>query len=210
MRPKGEWELKMTITHADASSTVHGYNRAIVLGMAGVTLLVAWVALYLEYIFIPRRDFLGIAILLFLSYYAVLCFRALLSKACIVLDETGISAKALGMRTKSIRWGNVKKIRKLSLTLGHGYVSSFRIYEARKHNIICNFFLNVCGDIVFNQDIRGLRDLLDQVNFYAREHNIPLVVSDSQSKAARLAPLRGVEYWRGLRTKVPETTVEEF
>jgi len=198
------------ITHADESSIVYRYNRAIILGMAGVTLLVAWVALYLEYFFIAHRDFFGIAIPLFLSYYAVLCFRALLSKASIILDEAGISARAPGMKTKSIRWANVKRIRQLRLTLGHGYVSSFRVYEARKQSVICNFFLNVCGDIVFNQDIRGLRDLLDQVNLYARKHNIPLVVSDSQSNSARPTPLKGAGYWKELRTPVPEATVEEF
>jgi hypothetical protein len=75
---------------------------------------------------------------------------------------------------------------------------------------MCGFLLNVCGDIVFSQDIHGLRDLLDQINYYSHLRAVPLVVSDSQTKAAALATLHGAEYRRQMRAPVQEVAVEEF
>jgi hypothetical protein len=122
----------------------------------------------------------------------------------------GISAKALGIRTRAIKWRDVKKIRKARVTNGYVYVENFNIQDSKKHDVVCRFFVNFCGNIAFSQDIRGLRNLLNRVNFYARQHEIPLVIWDTEAAAAKLASEKGPGYWRRATAQIPEVRVAEF
>jgi len=118
--------------------------------------------------------------------------------------------EVLGVRTRSIQWGEIKKIRKTKSYNGYAWVDSFQVHDAKTHGRISRFLVNVRGDIAFTQEIRGLSDLLGQINLYARAYKIPLVVLDIQANAARLAPLKGAEYWRRGTARAPEVTVAEF
>jgi hypothetical protein len=134
-----------------------------------------------------------------------------LTRTSIVIDEGGVSASAFGMRLKSTQWGEVKRIRKTRSPGYSGHCTvSFQIEDENTHPAVCRFFVNVCGNVAFTQEIRGLRDLLDQINFYAREYKISLVVWDIQAAGAKLAPLKGSAYWRQATARIPEIEVEGF
>jgi hypothetical protein len=195
-------------THTQSPSRLYRYNRALVLLAAAVGLVCTWLVLFLAYFVIPRGDFVGTATVLLVSPCPVLFFLAVLSRATLAVDETGLSAKALGMPKKTIHWSDVKRIRKIRVSNGYGHVDEFHIQDAQKHSVICRFLVNVRGSIVFTQDIRGLRDLLDEINFYVREYKIPLVVLDLEAVGARLPALSGRAYWRQATDRTGITVAE--
>ena len=57
---------------------------------------------------------------------------------------------------------------------------------------------------------RERRNLLDRINFYSQQYNIPLVVWDTEAATAKLATKRGPGYWRRATAKIPEVRVAEF
>jgi hypothetical protein len=194
---------------------VYRYNRAAVVLCVAVTLAFAWLVPYLLFLSVRHEDLLNMAVAVLVGVLPVAGFGAVLSRASLAVDEVGISASTFGVRTRALRWGEVKRIKKLRLpngipVKGYGYSDQFHIQDGRKHSPLCRLLVNVCGNIVFTQDIHDLRRLLDQINVYARQYNIPLVVQDSEANAAGLASDPQFGYWRRAASRVPEVTVDEF
>jgi hypothetical protein len=120
-----------------------------------------------------------------LAFFLVL--RGAFARFSLSVDDVAISALFLDMKTKSIAWRDVKKIRKLRLAQGYGfYGDSFEICDS-KHNLICSYFTNLCGSVRFSQEIQNIQILLDQINLKAQEYSIPLVVWDLQEASRRRA-----------------------
>lgn len=108
-----------------------------------------------------------------------------------------------GVRTRFIGWADVKKIVKTRAPIGVGrYSDRFQVYS-KDRGIICRFFLNVCGNITFDERICRVRRLLDQINLQAQEHAIPFFVWDLQAIAKRRR-VPGEKRERG-RTELPLT-----
>jgi len=114
------------------------------------------------------------------------------------------------LETKSIRWEDIKRIRKVRVTNGYNYVDNFRVVDRMPRGLICRFFVNLCGDIVFNHEISDLRGLLEQVNSFARQHNIPLFVWDTEAAGAKVRAKTGTEKWRQGIAEIEDVRVTEF
>ncbi len=130
--------------------------------------------------------------------------RASLSRAAIVIDAVGISAQFGNRLARTIRWEEVTQIVKSRVPSGAGtYSNKYRVM-ARDRGVICRYFVNVCGDIVFDERIQNSRRLLDELNVLAVAHSIPLRAWDLQAIAQKEA--RGDKQLRGSS----EVTVEKF
>jgi hypothetical protein len=190
--------------------TVYRYNVVLTAFLMCVTGAMSALLLTMLNYFVRALDLVGIIVTAVTFVFVILVLRALLSRATIVVDDRQIAAYTLGMRTKAMRWQDIKKIRKVRVTNGYNYVDSFDVVDRRPHNPVCRFFLvNLCGDIVFTQDISDMRGLLQQINFCARQHDVPLVVSDSEAAVAKLRTKTGKEFWKEAFAK-EEVRVTEF
>lgn len=128
---------------------------------------------------------LFIGITAFFGVFAVGMTRVALTRAAIRLDDAGVGAEILGIRTRFISWNSAKKIVKIRAPVAYGtYINSFQVYSD-DHGIVCRFLVNVCGNIAFDERIGGARELLDHINIQAREHDIPLFAWDLETNAQR-------------------------
>jgi hypothetical protein len=199
------------VTHRSDVPSIYRYNSVMVVLASLVTLVCALFVPFLGWLFIPRRDVTGIAIMIVISPLPLVFLGALLSRQTLIVDEAGVSARVMGVRAKTLGWGQVGKISKRrSIGYGGVYTETFQIQDATEHSLICRYFVNFCGNIAFTEDIRCLRDLLDQLNFYARQYKIPLVVIDGEAAAGRSASRLPAERRRIAVGRIPETTVDEL
>ena len=178
-------------------------------GVTSVAVTVGILDVYLLLFFAQRHDLLGVLIMIVLSSFPVLLVRAVLSRASIVVSEADISATFFGLKIKSIEWTNIQKITKSRVYNGYAYTDIFHVQD-RDHQAICRFLINLCGNLVFTQDIHTLRGLLSEVNLYAKRHNIPLAVWDTEAAAAEVRSRQGGSYWKRATAKIPETRVREL
>jgi hypothetical protein len=165
---------------------------------------------YFFWYFVSRADWWDAVIVLLVALFPLLLSRAVLTRASIVVDERGISTQAFGIKTRSIAWNDVKKIMKVRVSNGYSYVDNFSIQDKIARIFICRLFINFCGNVVFSQDIRDLRYLLDEINFYARRYKIPLFVLDAEGATATGAARGHVGYWKRAKATILEVRVEKF
>lgn len=161
------------------------------------------------YEFVRMRDVIGELIFGFLSLGPLIFFRATLSRFPLYINDVEISASLFGITTKTIKWKDVQKIRRIRVYNLYGAVDLFEIFD-NTHNIFCGFFVNVCGNIYFTQHIEGYRELLDCIHFYARQFQIPLVALDSRIAATRISEGKGPYRWRRGLKQDAEIKVTEF
>lgn len=190
--------------------TVYRYNVALTVFFTCMTAAFAAFTLIFLIVFVRPFDLVGI-MLTALSFLFVFVFlRVVLSRATIVANDRHIAAYMLGMQSRVIRWQDIKKIRKVRASNGYNYVDSFDVVDRMPRRLICKLvFVNLCGDIVFTQDISDLRGLLQQVNSFAQQHDIPLVVCDTEADHAKLRTKTGREWWTQALAK-EEVRVNEF
>jgi hypothetical protein len=189
--------------------SIYHYGAAMTVGVASMTVAVGILDVYLLFFFAKSHDLLGALIMIALSPFPVFLVRAVLSRVSIVVSEVKIAATLFGLQIKSIEWTNIQKIIKSRVYNGYAYIDIFHVQD-RNHNSICKFFINLCGNLVFTQDIHNLRGLLSEVNLYARRHNIPLAVWNTEAAAAELRSRQGGSYWKRATAKILETTVREL
>lgn len=171
----------MSVEQSSGPSELHRYNAWVTTYLALAT-AATWVLSIVCILFV-EDDVWAIAIAALLLLGAILLTRACLFRAVIVISDASIAALLLGIQTRFIAWRDVKKIVKTRTPIGYGYYADqFQVYP-EEHTVICRFFPNLCGNIAFSQDIRRLRQLLDQTNNYAREHKLPLLVWDLEAIA---------------------------
>jgi hypothetical protein len=190
--------------------TNYRYNAALTALLSCVVIGLVPLTLYMFISFVRSVDPLGVSLAALVSLVPILLFRSLLSRASIAVDNRRIAACVLGIETKAIRWEDIKKVRKVRVTNGYAYVDSFHVMDRKPRNLICRLFVNLCGDIVFTQDISDLRSLLQQLNFYAQQHEILLVVWDTEAAVDRFRTKSGTRYWRQAVAKIEEVKVVEF
>ena len=187
----------------------YNYSAAITFILSIITCFAAIVFLPLLPYFLSRREWMAMSIDVVFAIVPVLLFRATMCRASIKINEDGIAAFIFGFEAKTISWKNMTKIRKTRVTNGYNYVDSFSVFDGN-HSLICRYFVNVCGGIMFSQDIRGLRDLLDKVSFYARRYEVPLVVLDTEAAAKEFARDQAPGRWKRGMAKSAEVRVSEF
>jgi hypothetical protein len=184
--------------------TSYRYSVVLRLGLGGVTFLCLFFLLYLLVSSISDADLLEMLPVPLLAWGVIIYLRTFLSRSSILLDDQLIAACMFGFRTKVIKWQDVAKIKKIRGTNGYTYVDSYQLFDRRSHNLICRFLLvNLCGSILFTQEIHNLEGLVQEINLHARRHAIPLVMWDAEATAN----LRAKE-WSVLR--VEEVPVDEF
>jgi hypothetical protein len=203
-----KWLRADKIETAGAGMTVYRYHIAL---RAIVTCVAAALSAF-PVIFLLAREFDLVSIMLTPVFVAGASFilHGALSRATIVVDDRHIAAYMFGIQTKAIRWQDIKKIRKQRVYNGYNYVDSFHVVDRRPRSLICKFFANVCGDIVVCHEISNLSGLLQQINSFARQYDIPLVVWDTEAAGAKLETKTGKEYWKEAVAKVEEVRVTQF
>jgi hypothetical protein len=199
-----------TVPFNGASRSVYRYNIAVSAMIAGAAFVSTAIVITGFVLFAESRDRAGILIVTVLVAFPILLFRAALTRTSIVLDRSGISARAFGINTRRMEWRSVAKITKSRVTNGYIYVDSINVVEGGQKSLLCRFFANLCGDIRIGQDIRDFRELLARINSYAREYEIPLFVWDTEAAAAKVASDRSPGYWRRATAHIPEVRVAQF
>jgi hypothetical protein len=192
----------MNLEQSNEASTAYRYNAWVTLYLCVVAGLL-WLLTATTAAVAAVQDTWLLMVAGVICIGAILLTRACLSRATIVLSDSGIAALFWGVRTRFVRWHDVKKIIKTRTPIGLGYYTDqFRVYSEDRR-IICRYLLNVCGNIAFDENIGEARQLLDQINLQAREHDIPLLVWDLQA-LAKQHPLRVADAKRkGAKIEIP-------
>ena len=120
--------------------------------------------------------------------FSALQSRIFFCRASIQVDDAGIAAFLFGIRTRYTRWPDIRKIRKARIHTGRAIVEKYTIYE-RNGNVVCRYFVNLCSNIEFDQELTGVKDLLGMINVQARLNNIPLVLWDVQAGVEKMLSL---------------------
>jgi hypothetical protein len=171
-----------TSVHAtNGEAKAHSYNAWATFGLSLAT-FVAWLLGAVSLAGASKYSWsIPTAVVLFVG--AVLLSRSCLSRATILISNDGLAALIFGYQTRFIGWRDMTKIVKERLPVGGGYYSDTFIVYAGRRSFVCRPLLNICGNLVFDERIGGLRDLLDQINLHALEYAIPLFVWDLQTVA---------------------------
>lgn len=186
----------------------YDYNGFFSLCLVIVTLSISAMDAFLIRLSLAKGDIYKDLVFIFLLLCPLMLARTSLSWLSISLNEDGISASIFGITTKKIEWDNVKKIRKIRVYVFPGQLELFEAIE-QKHNFICGFLVNICGNIAFSQNINQCRNLLDYVNVYAHRHEIPLVVMDPRAAATRISQDPAPGRWRrGMAIDAEEKVAE--
>jgi hypothetical protein len=99
----------------------------------------------------------------------------------IVLSEEGIAARNFGRTLKFIRWENVTKIKKVRRwnAGSRSYEDVFYVFDG-DFPALRERMVNLRGPIAFSDKIRRVRDLLDEINEYARRYHFPVLTLDQE------------------------------
>jgi len=186
--------------------SLHNYGVLLTTVMAGVVTGFSILIVYLLPLLISERSVLGLALLIPVALFVALLLKALLSRAAINVGVDEVAAKVCGIKTRRIPWHQVGKVKKVRVTNGYQYVDIYHIVPRQDRGRACEFFVNFCGDIVFTQDISNLRGLLDHINVFAQQFQVPLVVFDTEAAAAKIRNEKTPRYWQ----KIEEIPVAEL
>ena len=113
--------------------------------------------------------------LLFLSAFGSLMCSS------IVVSNDGIAAHNFGRTLKIIRWENVTKIKKVRRwnAASRSFEDTFYIFDGDM-TALSERMVNFRGPVAFGDKIRGVRNLLTEVNEYGRRHHLLLVALDQE------------------------------
>jgi len=192
-----------------AIATRYDYSPLFVGLLRLVTMAISFSFLFLIYHhpakFSAMDGFIYAAFALFIS----LAIATSLSYMSIGIGPAGISVYFLMFKIRNIGWSEIKKIVKSRVYNGYFWVNQF---SAEKENagFLNSYIVNIFGNIVFNEDIRSLRNLLDQINQFAVQYNITLVTKDLQTNAVRLRNPGELRRRRRGADRAPEVRVEQF
>lgn len=191
-------------------SLVYHYNiTKIAIGICGI-ILFSLVDLYLLFFFVGHHDRWYVLYWIIAVYFTVFAVGAALCRTAIEINNVGIAACILGIKSRVIKWQDIKMIIKFRGSNGYQYVDTYLVHENRDQNIVIRGFINILGHVVFTQEIDELRDLLNRINFFAKQYGIPLAVRDMQASASKLAEEKNLGYWRMLIKRAQEVRVTEF
>lgn len=98
------------------------------------------------------------------------------------VGEDGVAVYKFGLKIKSIRWKEIKKIKKHRFwnQKGHKYSEKFYIYDNDKQ-IFAYLLPNLLKNpIVFMDKIHGINGLINQINGFARQYGFPLYELDRE------------------------------
>ncbi len=198
---------------SDVTGTSKRYRYRLYPKIAGYVLAPLFTAFFTGLaIFLFEQGAIGVAVLclLFAIGIALLIVLTSLTYALIGISDDGITAYKLGWKMKSIRWQDVKKIQKMRFwNMGaRAYQGRFYVYDG-DFGTRRKLMVNLRGPIVFTDEIRELRELLNRINGYARRHGFPLVVLD-QEAASKLAVQKGAGYLGRVAPTADEVRVTEL
>ena len=88
-------------------------------------------------------------------------------------------------------------------------MEKYTVYEEGDGSV-CKYFVNLCRNVEFDQELINVRELLGQINIRARLHNIPLVLWDVQAGVENLAADQQPGKWKRGTRKIPEQPVAGF
>jgi hypothetical protein len=198
---------------SDVDGASHRYRYKLYPRMVGyvlASLLIAFFTRLAAFLFGQHSIGVAVLCLLFAVGIALLIVIAALTYAPISISDYGIVTYKLGWRMKSIRWQDVTKIQKMRFwNMGaRAYQDRFYVYNG-DFGTRRRLLVNLRGPIVFTDEIRELRDLLNRINSYARRHGFPLVVSD-QEAASNAAAQKGAGYLERVAPTPEEVRVSEL
>jgi hypothetical protein len=202
-----------TVGDAHADGARKRYRYSLYPKIAGYVLAPLFAAFFTGLaIFLFEQGAVGVAVLCLLFAIGIVLLIALtsLTYAPIDISDEGIAAYKLGWKMKSTRWQDVKKIQKMRFwNMGaRAYQDRFYVYDG-DFGTRRKLMVNLRGPIVFTDEIRELRELLDRINGYARRYSFPLVALD-QEAASKLAAQKGAGYLGRAAPKTDEVKVTEF
>lgn len=168
-------------------------------------------------IYSDRQFETGVLISVILFPLGLLYFvRHSFSLATVLIDEVGISARVLWIRTRTIKWKDmekVKKVRALAPTRTAYFTGDYRdtyFFRDRYQGILGSYLLNVQGDICANSQIINYGDFVETINVHVRKNGVPLTVVDAQANTHRLRSVKGIEYLKQVLRRPPEVSVARF
>lgn len=138
------------------------------------------------------------------------------SLATILIDDVGISARVFWVRTRTIKWKDmekVKKVRVLAPTRTAYFTGDYRdtyFFKDGYQGALGSYLLNVQGDICANSQMINYGDFVDQINVHVRKNRVPLTVVDAQANSHRLRSVKGIEYLKQVFRRPPEVSVVQF
>ena len=151
--------------------------------LAAVTALVG----FLLHLVIWEGSTLGLAVLFLMTIFDLALLKSALVRATIVASDTGISTRLFGFTTRSFAWNEINKVKKVRVRGRFGYVSIYYVEPSSVGNPICRVLANLCGSIVFTDDISDVRALLHRINSQAERHKIPRTAWDIGAGAQEMA-----------------------
>lgn len=151
---------------SDVTGTSKRYRYRLYPKIAGYVLAPLFTAFFTGLaIFLFEQGAIGVAVLclLFAIGIALLIVLTSLTYALIGISDDGITAYKLGWKMKSIRWQDVKKIQKMRFwNMGaRAYQGRFYVYDG-DFGTRRKLMVNLRGPIVFTDEIRELRELLNR------------------------------------------------
>ena len=205
--------MTATVGDAHADGMRKRYRYSLYSKIAGYVLAPLFTAFFTGLaMFLFKQGAIGVAILclLFAVGIALLIVLTSLTYAPIGISDDGIAAYKLGWKMKSVRWPDVKKIQKMRFwNMGaRAYQDRFYVYDG-DFGTRRKLMVNLRGPIVFTDEIRELRELLNRINGYARRYGFPLVVLD-QEAASKLAVQKGAGYLGRVAPTADEVRVTEL
>jgi hypothetical protein len=125
------------------------------------------------------------ALFIFLSAFGSLMCSS------IAVNDKGIAAHNYGRTLKFVQWRDVTKIKKVKRwnAGSRSYEDVFHVFDG-EFPALRERMVNLRGPIVFTDQIRDLRKLLDRINEYSRRYHFLLVTLD-QEAARKLAVEQG-------------------
>lgn len=127
------------------------------------------------------KNAVEIVILVFLLlagiFFIPISFASFFGCSELSIDGNGISSYKFGIRMKSIRWKNIKKIEKKKIIIAYPYrkKEGFTIIVFDDSIKKYRFFLNFLGPITFNDGMFFANELLHKVEEYAEQYGIPII-----------------------------------
>ena len=185
------------------------YALAMTVILLAITAAVVAFSVGLTYYLLTRQGIRWFPLCLLFWVFSALQSRIFFCRASIQVDDAGIAAFLFGFRTRYLPWSNVRKIRKARIYTGRATVEKYTIYEGNASRV-CAYFVNLCRNVEFDQEIINVRRLLDELNLQARLHSIPLVLWDVQTAVDALATDRAPDKWKRGTRNILERPVAEF
>jgi hypothetical protein len=203
----------VTATMQDANGAVKFYSYPFSQTVITYLLMpmVAVISLVLG-TFLLKADSTIVGVLLILFGACLFFLSACGSLMCsrIVVGDKGIAAYNFGRTLKFIRWQDVTKIKKVRRwnAGSRSYEDVFYAFDG-DYPPLQERMVNLRGPVTFSDKIRGVRDLLDKINEYARRHHF-LLITLAQETMRELAAPKEAGSLGQTAVKSDETEVTEF